>query len=209
MPDTTLPPATLPRHRQGEARRAVRGGASTLGDPAILSRAAVDALRKLDPRRLVRNPVIFVTEIVSVLVTVLAVLDAANGRPWAFAAGIAAWLWLTVLFATFAEAVAEGRGRAQADSLRRARAETRAKLLPRSDLPVGDRSLWQPRAATELRPGELVLVDREQGGAERLARDGLRLHACYTLREVLTALRDAGRIENETYEGVMRYLTGE
>jgi uridine monophosphate synthetase len=55
----------------------------------------------------------------------------------------------------------------------------------------------------------LVLVDREQGGAERLARDGLRLHACYTLREVLTALRDAGRIENETYEGVMRYLTGE
>jgi K+-transporting ATPase ATPase B chain len=140
---------------QGEARRTTRAADRTLADPAILSRAAFDALRKLHPTRLARNPVIFVTEIVSMLVTVLAIRAAAQGEPWLFQAGIAVWLWLTVLFATFAEAVAEGRGRAQADSLRRARTDTRAKLLLRAD----DRSLWQPRAATELRPGDLVLVE--------------------------------------------------
>lgn len=137
----------------GETRRAARGGALLSG--SILRRAALDALAKLDPRRLVRNPVIFVTEVVAILVTVLAIRALALGQPWAFQAGIALWLWLTVLFATFAEAVAEGRGRAQADSLRRARTEAQAKLLLRSD----DRTLWQPRAATELRVGDLVLVE--------------------------------------------------
>ena len=137
----------------GEARRASRR--ATLADPAILSRAARDAVLKLDPRHLLRNPVIFVTEVVALLVTVLAVRAAVIGQPYAFEAGIAAWLWLTVLFATFAEAVAEGRGRAQADSLRRARTETRAKLLIRPD----DRAIWQPSAATELRVGDHVLVE--------------------------------------------------
>jgi K+-transporting ATPase ATPase B chain len=118
---------------QGEARRITRAADRTLADPAILSRAAFDALRKLNPARLARNPVIFVTEIVSTLVTVLAIRAAAQGEPWLFQAGIAVWLWLTVLFATFAEAVAEGAGRAQADSLRRARTDTRAKLLLRAD----------------------------------------------------------------------------
>ncbi len=133
--------------------RAIRAAPLLTGP--ILRRAAIDALRKLDPRRLMRNPVIFVTEIVSLLVTVLALNAALQGAPWAFQAGIALWLWLTVLFATFAEAVAEGRGRAQADSLRRARTEGRAKLLLRAD----DRTLWQPRAATDLHPGEFVLVE--------------------------------------------------
>ncbi len=121
----------------------------------MLRRAALDAVGKLNPRRLVRNPVIFVTEVVSVLVSLLALRAATLGQPWSFQAAIALWLWLTVLFATFAEAVAEGRGRAQAESLRRARTETQAKLLLRAD----DRSLWQPRAATELRAGDLVLVE--------------------------------------------------
>jgi len=142
-----------PALHAGEARRGARGGALLSGP--IVRRAALDAVGKLDPRRLVRNPVIFVTEVVAILVTILAIRALALGQPWTFQAGIALWLWLTVLFATFAEAVAEGRGRTQADSLRRARTETRAKLLLRSD----DRALWQPRAATELRVGDLVLVE--------------------------------------------------
>ncbi|MBW6402003.1 potassium-transporting ATPase subunit KdpB [Roseomonas sp. HJA6] len=138
---------------QGGGRRASRR--ATLADRRILGRAAIDAVRKLNPRHLVRNPVIFVTEVVALLVTVLALRAGGSGEPYAFQAGIAAWLWLTVLFATFAEAVAEGRGRAQADSLRRARTETRAKLLLRGD----DLALWQPRSASELRVGDLVLVE--------------------------------------------------
>ncbi len=141
--------ATTPVTARRDRRRV------TLADPAILGRAAIDAVRKLDPRQLVRNPVIFVTEIVALLVSVLALRAAGAGQPFAFQAGIAAWLWLTVLFATFAEAVAEGRGRAQADSLRRARTDTRAKLLLRED----DLTLWQPRAAADLRAGDLVLVE--------------------------------------------------
>ncbi|MCR0985191.1 potassium-transporting ATPase subunit KdpB [Roseomonas pecuniae] len=124
-------------------------------DPALLPRAIGDAFRKLNPATLIRNPVIFVTEVVSILVTVLAGSAAGRGEPWGFQAGIAVWLWFTVLFATFAEAVAEGRGRARAESLRKARTDTQAKLLIRAD----DRSLWQPRGATELHVGDLVLVE--------------------------------------------------
>jgi K+-transporting ATPase ATPase B chain len=124
-------------------------------DRSLLGRAALDALLKLNPAKLIRNPVIFVTEVISILVTILAAAAASRGETWGFQVAIAAWLWFTVLFATFAEAVAEGRGRARAESLRRARTEARAKLLVRAD----DRSLWQPRAATELRVGDLVLVE--------------------------------------------------
>ncbi|RYE74852.1 MAG: potassium-transporting ATPase subunit B, partial [Hyphomicrobiales bacterium] len=95
--------------------------ASAIASPDLLGRAVVDAFRKLDPRQLAKNPVIFVTEIVAVLVTVLFVRDVLAGNPLAFTGQIMAWLWFTVLFANFAEAVAEGRGRAQADSLRKAR----------------------------------------------------------------------------------------
>lgn len=124
-------------------------------DPALLPRALGDAVRKLNPLTLLRNPVIFVTEVVSILVTVLAIRAALGGQAWGFQAGIALWLWFTVLFATFAEAVAEGRGRARAESLRKARTEAQAKVLPRSD----DRSNWQLRNATELRVGDHVLVE--------------------------------------------------
>jgi len=142
-----------PVSHPGQANRARREGALLSGP--LLRRALFDAVAKLDPRRLVRNPVIFVTEVVAILVTLLALRAAWLDQPWGFQAGIALWLWLTVLFATFAEAVAEGRGRAQAESLRRARTEARAKLLLRGD----DRTLWQPRAATELQVGDLVLVE--------------------------------------------------
>jgi K+-transporting ATPase ATPase B chain len=149
-----MPDAAPPIVAQGEARRTKRSG-SALADPAILSRAALDAVRKLNPVHVARNPVIFVTEAVSLLVTVLAARAALAGEPWGFQAGIAAWLWLTVLFATFAEAVAEGRGRAQADSLRRSRTTTQAKLLVRPE----DRNLWRPRPATDLQVGDVVLVE--------------------------------------------------
>ncbi|MEN0077326.1 MAG: potassium-transporting ATPase subunit KdpB, partial [Paracraurococcus sp.] len=149
MPDTTQPLL------RDEAGRAAPGAGATRFDRALLARAALAALRKLDPRSLVRNPVIFTTEAVSALVTALAIEAALTGGAWGFPAAIATWLWLTVLFATFAEAVAEGRGRARAESLRRARSETGAKLLLRPD----DRALWQPRTATELKVGDLVLVE--------------------------------------------------
>src|SRR5271167_3595458 len=102
--------------------------AQGLFDPAIIRAAAIDALRKLDPRKLAKNPVIFVTEIVSVVVTGFFIRDCIthDGSPL-FSGQIAAWLWFTVLFANFAEAVAEGRGKAQADTLRKTRSDTRAK----------------------------------------------------------------------------------
>ena len=84
-----------------------------------LGRAVADAFRKLDPRVLVRNPVIFVTEVGRrCSSTVLFVRDLLTGRRAGFSGQIAAWLWFTVLFANFAEAIAEGRGKAQADTLR-------------------------------------------------------------------------------------------
>ena len=101
----------------------------------ILTRAARDSLAKLNPAALIRNPVIFVTEVVALLTTVLGIRDLATGQHAGFVLAIAFWLWLTVLFATFAEAVAEGRGRARAESLRRARTETMAKVLLRASAP--------------------------------------------------------------------------
>ncbi|MGO9420412.1 potassium-transporting ATPase subunit KdpB [Roseiarcus sp.] len=100
----------------------------SLLDTRIISAAAIDAVRKLDPRALAKNPVIFVTEVVSAVVTVLFVRDlfTHDGQAW-FSGQIAAWLWFTVLFANFAEAVAEGRGKAQADTLRKTRTDTPAK----------------------------------------------------------------------------------
>ena len=95
---------------------------ASLLEPALVRRAAVDSLRKLDPRRMARNPVMFIVEIGSILVTGIAIAD-----PSVFAWAIAIWLWFTVLFANFAEAVAEGRGKAQAEALRKTRAETIAR----------------------------------------------------------------------------------
>ena len=98
---------------------------SRSGIRSIVRGALVDAFRKLDPRTMVKNPVMFVVEVGSVLTTVLLVRDAVAGRAGiGFELQITLWLWLTVLFANFAEAMAEGRGKAQADTLRKARTET-------------------------------------------------------------------------------------
>jgi K+-transporting ATPase ATPase B chain len=126
-----------------------------LFDAAIARRAARDAVRKLDPRRLAHNPVIFVTEAVSALVTILFVKALVTSAPGAaFTGQIAAWLWFTVLFANFAEAIAEGRGKAQADALRKTRTDTRAKRLA-----DGRAAGAQDVSALDLRVGDIVLVE--------------------------------------------------
>ncbi|PTM98960.1 potassium-transporting ATPase subunit KdpB [Mycoplana dimorpha] len=129
--------------------------APSLFDPAILLPAARAAVAKLDPRQLVRNPVIFVTEVVAAVVTLFFVRDlVAHGGNPSFSGQIAAWLWFTVLFATFAEAVAEGRGKAQADFLRRSKSELTARKLLSSE-----RRETQDVPATMLKVGDLVLVE--------------------------------------------------
>ncbi|MGO6980920.1 potassium-transporting ATPase subunit KdpB [Rhizobium leguminosarum] len=124
-------------------------------DSRILIPAVGAAFKKLNPRALARNPVMFVVATVSVLTTVLFLRDlvAGNGN-LGFSFQINLWLWFTVLFANFAEAVAEGRGKAQADSLRKARTETQAKLLTGTD-----RTQFKLVPGTSLKVGDVVIVD--------------------------------------------------
>src|SRR5213076_3252955 len=99
-----------------------------LFDPPIVQRAILDAFGKLHPRLQIRNPVMFVVFIGSILTTAL-IFVGEPGISRGFIIGVTVWLWFTVLFANFAEAMAEGRGKAQADTLRRARRDTPAKKL--------------------------------------------------------------------------------
>lgn len=132
-----------------------RPSASTLINTKILVPAIGSAFAKLDPRLMVKNPVMFVVEVVAALTTVLFLRDlATGGENLAFTFQIILWLWFTVLFANFAEAVAEGRGKAQAESLRRSRTETQAKLLTGSD-----RKNFKTVAGTSLKVGDVVLVE--------------------------------------------------
>src|ERR1700716_2581069 len=127
----------------------------SLFDPPIVRRALGDAFVKLDPRHMVRNPVMFVVLIGSVLTTLVLVRDAIGQRPdTGFTLQIALWLWFTVVFANFAEAMAEGRGKAQADTLRKSRTEPTAKRLPKGST---DRSRTETVGAPDLRRGDLVL----------------------------------------------------
>lgn len=123
-------------------------------DARIFLPALGDAFRKLNPKSLVRNPVMFIVAVVSLLTTVLLVRDIALGSDdIGFSAQIVLWLWFTVLFANFAEAVAEGRGKAQAQSLRRTRSDTQARLL--KDGSSDDYSLVP---GNSLKVGDVVLV---------------------------------------------------
>jgi len=125
----------------------------SLWDGKIVRRAVVDSVRKLDPRLMAGNPVMFVVEVTSVLTTLSLIRDAVAGHTALaiFELQIAIWLWFTVLFANFAEAMAEGRGKAQADNLRKTRTETQAKLL-------GDGQTVMVPAAS-LRRGDVVMVE--------------------------------------------------
>jgi K+-transporting ATPase ATPase B chain len=126
-----------------------------LFDPPIVRRAARDAFRKLDPRHIVRNPVMFVVLLGSALTTLMLVRDMVEGRgAIGFTLQIALWLWFTVLFANFAEAMAEGRGKAQAEALRRSRTLSSAKLLRDPH----DRAKFEVVPSDRLRQGDVVLV---------------------------------------------------
>ncbi len=133
----------------------LRNEPRSLFDRAIVLRALLDSAAKLDPRHQVRNPVMFVVELGAAVTTVAWLIQAFGGAPlgggdnpaW-FAFAIGSWLWLTVIFANFAEALAEGRGKAQADALRAMRTETVARLRDGGEKP-----------AAELRRGDVVLVE--------------------------------------------------
>jgi potassium-transporting ATPase ATP-binding subunit len=129
---------------------------SALFDPKIVMPAIGSAFVKLDPRTLIKNPVMFVLEIVTALTTVILIRDlVVGGGHILFEFQIILWLWFTVLFANFAEAVAEGRGKAQADTLRRQRTETQAKLL----MAAGDSQKYRLVPSTTLKVGNVVLVE--------------------------------------------------
>jgi K+-transporting ATPase ATPase B chain len=139
--------------------------ARPLFDGPIVKQAIWDSVKKLDPKTLMRNPVIFVVEIVSVIVTVRVVIDGVTSGPILFDTMIAIGLWFTVLFANFAEAMAEGRGKAQAESLKRTRADLVARRLrsdggeetvPASDLTTGDIVMV---SAGELIPGDGEIIE--------------------------------------------------
>jgi K+-transporting ATPase ATPase B chain len=133
-----------------------RTPAATLLDPAIVVPAIGQAFVKLDPRTLIKSPVMFVLEVVSALTTAVLVREiVTGGQNIAFELQIVLWLWFTVLFANFAEAVAEGRGRAQADTLRQTRTQTRAKRLVMPD----NHELYEGVPAEDLEAGDLVVCE--------------------------------------------------
>ncbi|MGZ5384644.1 MAG: P-type ATPase, partial [Acidimicrobiia bacterium] len=156
-PEGTGPQGTglVPREQRPSSRESVKKQPQRgIWDTAIVGPAIREALRKLDPRHLWRNPVMFVVEVGAVLTTAALIgnLVGPDSGPTWFIAWITAWLWFTVFFSNFAEAMAEGRGKAQAETLRRTRTETMARVL------IGDSNVTEPRPSAELRPGDLVLV---------------------------------------------------
>ena len=152
IPNKPPAPARAAAHEAAQRQQAPRR--RPLFDPLIVRRAARDAFVKLDPRHMVRNPVMFVVLLGSAYTTVVFVLDIAAGKPdWGFTLQLALWLWFTVIFANFAEAMAEGRGKAQADTLRKSRTTTSAKRLLSPD----DRNRYDEVSAQTLRRGDVVL----------------------------------------------------
>jgi K+-transporting ATPase ATPase B chain len=152
MTATAIQPAEQTRPAASTGRKRVQGG---LLDPRTLWRSTPDALRKLNPRTLWRNPVMFIVEIGAAWSTVLAV-----AAPSWFAWLAVIWLWLTVLFANLAEAVAEGRGKAQAETLRRAKTQPVARRL--KDWVPGAAAVEEAVAAAQLRQGDIVVVEAGQ-----------------------------------------------
>src|SRR5262249_14598242 len=141
---------------------ATQAKARSLFDPAIVRGAVIDSFRKLDPRLQVRNPVMFVVLVGSILTTALFV-QALVGRgeaPAGFIFAVSLWLWFTVLFANFAEAMAEGRGKAQAESLKKARRDITAKKLAEAPGRGFDPGTARYTSTTSafLRKDDLVLV---------------------------------------------------
>jgi K+-transporting ATPase ATPase B chain len=133
--------------------RTKASASASIFDPTIVRGASLDAFKKLNPRSMAKNPVMFIVELGSVLTTILFIRDfgSSSGQENAFAGLVAAFLWFTVLFANFAEAMAEGRGKAQAATLRKTRADTVAKIR------LADGSLVE-RSSADLQVGDLCVV---------------------------------------------------
>jgi len=154
----------------------IRKSGSAMLDPAIVFPAMLSALVKLDPRLMVKNPVMFVVEVVAALTTVIFVKTAVSGGgDLGFAFQIILWLWFTVLFANFAEAVAEGRGKAQADTLRQTLTNTTAKRL----LIDGNYELYEGVPAEHLDQGDIVLVE----AGDIIPSDGEVIHGVASVNE--------------------------
>ena len=153
MPVTETPPSTSSYVTEPLliSKKAVR--ARPLFDPPIVKRAIGDSFVKLNPRLMMKNPVMFVVEVGAAMTTLEVFKDLAMGHNIGFTFQITLWLWFTVLFANFAEAMAEGRGKAQADTLRKTKTETMAKRLKSG-------RNFELVAATQLRRGDVVLVER-------------------------------------------------
>ncbi len=162
LADEPVPPAAGP----GRAAHRDASRSTSLFQPDIVRRAVKDSFVKLDPRTMARNPVMFVVEIGSVITTLLFFRDLGDeGVDHVFVGLVAGWLWFTVLFANFAEAVAEGRGKAQADTLRKTRSETLAHVrrpdgsivdTPSSELALDDLCVVE---AGDLIPGDGEIVE--------------------------------------------------
>jgi len=148
-------------------KRERRKGRSSLSDRTILVPAIRASFAKLNPRWIARNPVMFVVEVGAVITTIIFVLDLFNGTPVLrgpnnelFVGQITVWLWFTVLFANFAEAMAEGRGKAQAAALRKTRSETIARRLVDGQLTNGQTNGLEERiSSTQLKKGDLVVCE--------------------------------------------------
>src|SRR5579872_753785 len=156
MPTMTIPPQERKaEHREHDAPALISRGvrARPLFDPEILKRATKESFVKLNPKLVAKNPVMFVVEVGAALTSVFVIKDAiAGGGGIFFGTQISLWLWFTVLFANFAEAMAEARGKAQADSLRKTKTDTVARRLLPNDK-------FEMVPASKLRAGDCVYCE--------------------------------------------------
>jgi K+-transporting ATPase ATPase B chain len=168
MTKTIEKPTTLPQHDPGMPRAKQR----SLFDMEIMGPAILESLKKLNPVHMVKNPVMFVTEVGALVTTVELFFAKAHHEPVGFVLQISLWLWFTVIFSNFAEAMAEGRGKAQADALRKSRTKTNANKLK------ADGSLTSVPAES-LRKGDVFVVN----ASELIAADGEIIEGAATVNE--------------------------
>src|SRR5471032_1899434 len=140
-------------------------------DPTIILPAIGEAFKKLNPLHIVGNPVMFVTEVGAAITTVL-MFTGTEGASFGFLLQVTLWLWFTVVFANFAEAMAEGRGKAQADALRRSRTKATARKL-------GEKGATTVVSAESLRKGDVFIVDAK----EMIPADGEVIEGAATVDE--------------------------
>jgi K+-transporting ATPase ATPase B chain len=153
-----------------------------LFDPELMERAFKESFAKLNPVMLLKNPVIFVVEVGAALTTVFLIRDAFRGTPGiGFSLQIVLWLWFTVLFANFAEAMAEARGKAQADTLRRAKTDSMAKRVA-----TGGRIEIAP--ASKLRAGDVVICEAQ----DIIPGDGEVIEGIATAHNYVSAALEEG-----------------